>query len=236
MNVGRSIQLARGGQGVVAQSPIAAHLSGFDPGFRSENGEYDSARAKALLDTYGYLDRDGDGWRDLPNGQSLVLSTWRASRHRSHANKTVLFQKGHEGDRPQSAIQDCAVAGKLQGGTGRQADDVAERRFSSRSRWHRIPPKNVRTRRRQLQSFAVQVAGDGFAVRENSANASMGMNETRCLIEPSESPSPTCPRRPPCTAVVSYMNHPWVIGFRIKPFIPGWYQMVDIDTSLAPPR
>jgi hypothetical protein len=36
--------------------------------------------------------------------------------------------------------------------------------------------------------------------------------------------------------VVSYMNHPWVIGYRIKPFIPGWYQMVDIDLSLAPPR
>ena len=28
-----------------------------------------------------------------------------------------------------------------------------------------------------------------------------------------------------------YMNQPWVIGYRIKPFIPGWYQMVDIDLS-----
>ena len=32
------------------------------------------------------------------------------------------------------------------------------------------------------------------------------------------------------------MNHPWVIGYRIKPFIPGWYQMIDIDLSLAPSR
>ena len=66
MNVERSIALARGGQGLVAQSAIAAHVRGFDAGFRSENGEYDPARSKALLDTYGYLDRDGDGWRELP--------------------------------------------------------------------------------------------------------------------------------------------------------------------------
>ena len=35
--------------------------------------DYDPARAKALLDLYGYVDRDGDGWRDLPDGKPLVL-------------------------------------------------------------------------------------------------------------------------------------------------------------------
>ena len=30
-------------------------------------------RAKALLDMYGYVDRDGDGWREQPNGQPLTL-------------------------------------------------------------------------------------------------------------------------------------------------------------------
>jgi ABC-type transport system substrate-binding protein len=29
--------------------------------------------AKALLDTYGYVDRDGDGWRERPDGSPLVL-------------------------------------------------------------------------------------------------------------------------------------------------------------------
>jgi ABC-type transport system substrate-binding protein len=35
--------------------------------------EYAPAQAKALLDTYGYLDRDGDGWRETPDGQPIVL-------------------------------------------------------------------------------------------------------------------------------------------------------------------
>jgi peptide/nickel transport system substrate-binding protein len=73
MNVRRQIDLLRGGQALVAQSPIAAQLSGYDPAFRSEMGEYDPAKAKALLDTYGYVDRNGDGWRELPDGKPLVL-------------------------------------------------------------------------------------------------------------------------------------------------------------------
>ena len=35
--------------------------------------EYSPARAKALLDVYGYVDRDGDGWRELPDGSPLKL-------------------------------------------------------------------------------------------------------------------------------------------------------------------
>jgi ABC-type transport system substrate-binding protein len=45
----------------------------FDPKFRSEMGTFDRARAIALLDMFGYTDKDGDGWRDLPDGQPLVL-------------------------------------------------------------------------------------------------------------------------------------------------------------------
>jgi ABC-type transport system substrate-binding protein len=64
-------QIRRGG--TPAQSPVVPHTTGYDPQFKSEMGEYSPARAKALLDTYGYIDRDGDGWRDLPDGKPLVL-------------------------------------------------------------------------------------------------------------------------------------------------------------------
>jgi ABC-type transport system substrate-binding protein len=64
-------QIRRGG--TPAQSPVVPHTTGYDPKFKSEMGEYSPARAKALLDVYGYIDRDGDGWRDLPDGKPLVL-------------------------------------------------------------------------------------------------------------------------------------------------------------------
>ena len=49
------------------------NTTGYDPTFRSEHGEYSVAKAKALLDLYGYVDKDGDGWRETPEGQPLVI-------------------------------------------------------------------------------------------------------------------------------------------------------------------
>jgi ABC-type transport system substrate-binding protein len=72
-DVEREIRIVRRGQAVPAQASIAPYTYGFDPNYRSENSEYNLARAKALLDTYGYVDRDGDGWRELPDGRPLVV-------------------------------------------------------------------------------------------------------------------------------------------------------------------
>ncbi|MBA4175002.1 MAG: bicyclomycin resistance protein [Leptothrix sp. (in: Bacteria)] len=69
----REIMVARRGMGIPAQSPVIPFTSGYDPKFKSENSEYNPARAKALLDIYGYVDKDGDGWREMPDGSPLVL-------------------------------------------------------------------------------------------------------------------------------------------------------------------
>ncbi|WP_326541096.1 ABC transporter substrate-binding protein [Pseudorhodoferax sp.] len=61
------------GFGIPAQSTVAPHTSGYDPAYKSEMSDFDPARARALLDTYGYTDRNGDGWREQPDGQPLVL-------------------------------------------------------------------------------------------------------------------------------------------------------------------
>jgi ABC-type transport system substrate-binding protein len=73
VDVEREIRLARRGQAVPAQSIVGPHTSGFDPAFKSEMSEYNPAKARALLDLYGYVDRDGDGWREQPDGSALVL-------------------------------------------------------------------------------------------------------------------------------------------------------------------
>ncbi len=72
-NTPQEIRLARKDQAIPAQAPVMPNTVGFDPEFRSENGEFDLPRAKALLDLYGYVDRDGDGWREQRDGQPLTL-------------------------------------------------------------------------------------------------------------------------------------------------------------------
>ena len=61
------------GQAIPATQPVPPDAQGHIPGF-STRAAYDPATAKALLDRFGYKDRDGDGWRDLPDGRSFVLS------------------------------------------------------------------------------------------------------------------------------------------------------------------
>ena len=73
VNVDEEIRVVRRGQAIVAQAVMGPGLYGYDPAFKSEMGTFDRAKAQALLDLYGYVDKDGDGWRDLPDGSPLVL-------------------------------------------------------------------------------------------------------------------------------------------------------------------
>jgi ABC-type transport system substrate-binding protein len=73
VDIGAEIRNVRRNQAIPGQSPIPPGNSGYDPAFRSEMSEFDRAKAKALLDLYGYVDRDGDGWREQPDGSPLVI-------------------------------------------------------------------------------------------------------------------------------------------------------------------
>jgi ABC-type transport system substrate-binding protein len=71
-NVDEEAKVIRQGQAEWASQVIPPGVSGHDPKFAG-NTKYDPAGAKALLDKFGYVDRDKDGWRDLPDGRPLVL-------------------------------------------------------------------------------------------------------------------------------------------------------------------
>jgi ABC-type transport system substrate-binding protein len=73
VDVDREIRIVRRGQAIPAQGPIAPEVWGYDPTFKSEMSDFDRARAKALLDMHGFTDRDGDGWRERPDGSPLLI-------------------------------------------------------------------------------------------------------------------------------------------------------------------
>ncbi|MDP3824060.1 MAG: ABC transporter substrate-binding protein [Burkholderiales bacterium] len=72
-DVDAEIRLVRNGQAIPAQGPVVPNTYGYDPQLKTANSEFSPARANALLDLYGYTDRDGDGWRETPDGAPLVL-------------------------------------------------------------------------------------------------------------------------------------------------------------------
>jgi len=73
VDVDRQIRLVRRGQAIPAQGPIPPGTFGHDPKLKTSLSEFNRARAKALLELHGYVDRDGDGWREQPDGSPLVL-------------------------------------------------------------------------------------------------------------------------------------------------------------------
>src|SRR5260221_1981322 len=70
---GQEIDIIRKGQALPAQSPVPPGVVGYDADFHTAAMDYDPSKAKALLDMFGYVDRDGDGWRDQPDVAQLVL-------------------------------------------------------------------------------------------------------------------------------------------------------------------
>ncbi|PXW93891.1 ABC-type transport system substrate-binding protein [Sphaerotilus hippei] len=72
-DVDREIRIARRGEAMPAQQLTTPGTSGHDPAFRTDANAHSPARARALLDLYGFRDRDGDGWRERPDGSPLTL-------------------------------------------------------------------------------------------------------------------------------------------------------------------
>ena len=69
----QEVNIIRRGQASATKSPIPPGVVGYDPNFKAEDQEYNLPRAKALLDMFGYVDKDGDGWRDMPDGRPIIL-------------------------------------------------------------------------------------------------------------------------------------------------------------------
>ena len=77
------IRVVLQGQALPATQPIPPNIPGHDESWKVDV-KYDPEAAKALLDKFGYVDRDGDGYRHLPDGKpfTLIMASTPSSRDR----------------------------------------------------------------------------------------------------------------------------------------------------------
>jgi ABC-type transport system substrate-binding protein len=71
-NLPDEIRVIRNGQALPATQPLPPDVEGHVRGYKGLS-PYDPATARALLDKFGYRDRDGDGFRELPDGRQLTI-------------------------------------------------------------------------------------------------------------------------------------------------------------------
>ncbi len=75
-DVGEAIRVLLKGRAIPAVSPIPPGVVGYDPKLVTQAQLYDPAAARALLDRFGYKDRDSDGFREKPDGTPLTIERW----------------------------------------------------------------------------------------------------------------------------------------------------------------
>src|SRR5437660_444123 len=113
------------GQAYPATQPIPPNLPGHDEAWNIRF-DYDPAAAKALPDRFGYVDRNGDGWRDRPDGKPLLLMMASAARGARPAIRRALAAK-HGGPWDSDRIYASKISRSAEDGARWKIADDADR-------------------------------------------------------------------------------------------------------------
>ncbi len=234
LDIDREIRLGRRGQGIAAQSPLNPHTSGYDEAYRSENGVYDLPRAKALLDLYGYIDRDGDGWREQPNGAPLVLELGSQPDQRRR-QMDELFRRDMD-----------ALGLRLKFKTAKWPENLKAARAGKLMMW-------------TVGGSAASPDGQGALARYNSAQIG-GQNLARfklpafdeifkrmlalpdgperdaLFLQAKRLAVAYMPYKVHVHQVVTDLTQPWLVGYRRPLFWLNFWELLDIDEAQRPAR
>ncbi len=225
-DVRREITLLRRGQAIPAQSHLMPNTSGFDPKYKSEMGDFDPARANALLDLYGYLDRDGDGWREMPDGSPLVLdwATQPDSLSRSfdemfQINMTRIHLRARFVTAKWPENLKAAEAGKLMmwflGDTADSSDGIyALQRFygpaAHASNYSDFQNAEFDALYRRMQALPDGPERDALFLQAKRIETAL------------------MPGKSHVHRIVNDMAWPWVVGYRRPLFRNDFWQFIDI--------
>ena len=92
-DINSEINIVRSGQAQRMYAPIGPGVVGYDPNFRAIEQDYNPAGAKAMLDMYSYVDKNGDGWRDMPDGRPLVIEYKYQANEQEQRQRASLWVK-----------------------------------------------------------------------------------------------------------------------------------------------
>jgi ABC-type transport system substrate-binding protein len=225
-NIDDEIRIIRQGQGRPANQPIPPDIEGHVASLKSL--PHDAALARALLDKFGYKDRDGDGYRELPDGHPLALTIsttpdqtarqfdelWQRSLQAVGIKVEFVKQKWPD-------LFKAAQAGQLQfwelGVTSSVADYFMQQYYGPSAGAANL------SRFRNAEFDAL------FRQSRRTADAKERMRLYARMSEVLAAYNPWCPK---AFRIGNSLVAPWVGGYRKHPyyFIHPW-QYLDIDVA-----
>ena len=229
VDIPREIDVARRGQAIPAQSISVPYTTGYDPDFRCEMSEYNPAKARALLDMYGYIDRDGDGFREQPDGAKLLIvrrtfsdglqrqldALWQKNMLAIGLN--VEFQVAQWPENLKAAQAGNymvwfvgSLASQLDGQSAFQRMYGPAAGGSNLSRFHHARFDSIYDRMQALPN---------------------GPERDALFFELKRIATAFAPYRQHVHRVYTDMVQPWFIGYRRPLYWNRWWHMIDIDPS-----
>ena len=229
-NVDREVRIVRRGQAVRAQAVMQPGTFGYDPAYRSDNSAYDPARAKALLDVYGYVDRDGDGWRELPDGRPLVLHmATESSQIDRQYNET--WQKSL-----------AAVGLRIRFDTAQWPENLKAARAGKLAMWFLGATATNPDAQQALQYMYGPGAGSSNlarfelpafdAIYDRLSTLPDGPERRTLFVEASKLLVAYMPYRAHVHRIYTHLNHPWLAGYREGLFRNECWQFVEVDAAM----
>jgi len=232
IDVDREIRLFRHGQAVPAQSLVVPHTTGFDPKFKSENSDYDPARAKALLDMFGYVDRDGDGWRDLPDGSPLLLEISTQPDQRSR-QLSELWQRNMD-----------ILRIRIRFNVAKWPENLKAGRAGKLMIWSLATSAAAPDGQGSLaRLYGPQTGGQNFArfklpafdaIYDRMMVLPDGPERDALFLEAKRISVAYAPYKYQVHRIYTDLTHARVVGYRRPVFWQDWWQYVDIDGSARP--
>jgi ABC-type transport system substrate-binding protein len=231
-NTEEEIRLVRRGAMKIAQSQVPPLTFGYDDEFASEIGSFDRARARALLDLYGYVDRDGDGWREQPDGSPLLLQMATQSSQIDRAfNEMWKRQLDALGIRVEFVVNQwpennkSARAGKLMmWGLGWTASGPDPDSFLGLGHSGDIGGGNYarfkRTEYDELYNLQRQLPD--------------GPERAAAIFQMKRLFAAWMPYKVHGHRYINDLVQPWLVGYRRHPFSRDFFKYVDIDDSARP--
>ncbi|MFO1225724.1 ABC transporter substrate-binding protein [Roseateles sp.] len=231
-DVRKEIRLARRGTAIPAQSNVVPGTTGYDPDFKSLMSEYDPAKAKALLDLYGYVDRDGDGWRELPDGSPLVIVR--------NAEPDALSRSINElWDKSLKAIG-IRLKLKIQP----WPDNLKNVQAGNFQVWPVGSLASARDGQGSLQRLFSELVGTANlsrirlpefdALYEKLTNLPDGPERNAVFLEAKRLAVAYMPYKVHVHRILTDIEQPWMSGYRRPVFWLDFWQFIDIDTSRQP--
>ncbi len=229
-NVNEDINIIRNGGAVKAESPIPPGVAGYDATFKS--ARYDPARAKALLDMYGYIDRDGDGYREMPNGSLLVLE------HASEPDSTSK-QFDELWNKSMKAIGIRMIVNK-----GKWPDLNKQAKLGKLAMWQLAWSADYPDAENFLQIlYGPNIGSLNYArfklpaydrLYEQARKMPPSPERTRIYTEMIKLIAVYAPWLTQTHRVRNEVSQPWIVGYKRHPIINAPWLFMDIDESKRP--